>query len=390
MSNNDKSYKRSLIRNEDSYSDSDDDNNIDSDSDNEENELQLDEDGNIREGFIFKKIRRDAKKRANSMKNGITKGFKKILRPVTKQLNNPKKLFKPVLKPMEGFFKSLGKELNKGFDFLKDLFEEFGKILEDLGKMILEGLKKGFEGLMKIGKKAIDGMLEGFKKMGEFFKMVGKVVSDGFMKAINSIGDFFESLGQLFTDIINDAINSICKFFNNVGKTLEDGFNSAIDSMEKGFYDSLKWLQRLFKKLEEIGKFFRKLLHYIRCGIKMIVNFPKCIFIYLIDAIVNAFMIIIWLIAFMFQFESQWLKFKKNNIDKYIKWPNNISNTCFRCKNKSEEKEESAIDDILTHFMKTIGNMGWLNFGMFMVTILVMLYSAYFFHYYLKENEMKV
>ena len=363
MSNNNKSFKKSLLKNEN--------------SDNEDSELQVDEDGNLREGFLFKKIKNDAKKNVNSLKNGITGGFKDIIDPITSQLNNPKKFFEPVTKPMEGFFDDLGKELNKGFDVMQDLFEEFGKILEDLGKMILEGLKKGFEGLMKLGQKAIDGMLKGFKKMGEFFKMVGKVISDGFMDAINSIGDFFDSLGQLFTDIINDAINSICKFFNNVGKTLEDGFNSAIDSMEKGFYDSLKWLQRLFKKLEEIGKFFRKILYYIRCGVKMIINFPKCIFIYFIDAIVNTIMLIIWTIAFMFQFESQWLKFKKNNVDKYMKWPNNISNTCFRCKNKSEEKEESTFDDIITHFMKTLGNMGWLNFGMFMLTILVMLYSAY-------------
>jgi phage-related protein len=378
MSNNGYSYTKHLNKNDeyDDYDEYDDD-----------NEFEYDENGNVREGFIFKKIKKGIQKTNNSIKDGMLKGVSKIIDPVKKTLGDPKKLFGPLIKPLEDTANNIFKDMTKGFDFLEDLFEDMIKIFEDLGKMILDGLKKGFAALTEWAESIFDEMMKGFKEIGEFFKTLFKAIKDGIKEVLDEINGFFQSLIDTLVNSFNSLINEVCKFFNNIGDTVTDGFNKAIGSMEKGFYDVLKWFKILFKKLEEIGKFFRKLLYYIRCGIKMIINFPKCVFIYVIDAIINLFMVVIWLISYMFQFEKQWLKFKKNSLDKYIKWPNNLTNTCFRCKNKKEEKEESAYDDIISHFMNTFQNMSWLSFGMFLFSILVMLYAVYIAHYYIGKNE---
>mgnify|MGYP001298973977 CR=1 FL=1 len=103
--------------------------------------------------------------------------------------------------------------------------------------------------------------------------------------------------------------------------------------------------------------------NYIMCAIKMITNFPKCIFYYLVDCIMNIlylpFSLLFWAFSLQSLEKQFWRTIKQ--VDSTIKsftgynvieWSNDTKNKCYRCKNKNDKPGKNWLDKYLEELEK--------------------------------------
>ena len=149
----------------------------------------------------------------------------------------------------------------------------------------------------------------------------------------------------------------------------------------------LKVLKPLTKSLQKIMKFFKMIFMYIKCFIKLIMNIPKCFIFYFIDIIKYTLLYLPLLILMgMLGLAKEWIPIQKT-LDKFIGWPNDTLNTCYRCKNK---KGLSFFDKI-KNMMKKQNMQGdrdsVFNFFTFLIVCLIGGILMYFFWFkFLKKK----
>lgn len=312
-------------------------------------------------GAILKPIEKELKYVTDEILEPIEKEFKKLeeipefFEDVEKEINNIPKHFNKfpdkVLGPMEDGFNFVGEEFDKlperidgvvdqVVDPVTGAFEDAGDFFVDLGDDIFGTLEDLWEDIE-----------EGFQEVEKFFVDMGE-----------QIREFFEMLG----DYIVDAANM-------VGGAVEDGFWSVIEIIENAF-----------KELVRIEEIFNQIMDYIRCSIKLLINFPKCLFVYFLDALGQVFLLCIWLLFLIVGWDEWWSDYKEENIDPHFGWPNTIQNDCFRCKNKEDDETtnpppSAGILNMISNGLKSLKRN---SFIIFMCIAMISLSIMYAFHYY--------
>ena len=109
---------------------------------------------------------------------------------------------------------------------------------------------------------------------------------------------------------------------------------------------------------KKIGKMFLKILKpiinpimtmfmYMKCVLKLTVNFPKCFIFYWLDIIkYTLFYLPILILMGMVGLAKEWIPIQKT-LDKYIGWSNDTQNSCYRCKNKKGKSFFDKIKDMM-------------------------------------------
>lgn len=118
----------------------------------------------------------------------------------------------------------------------------------------------------------------------------------------------------------------------------------------------------------------------------MIINFPKCLFIYILDSLGNTILFIIWVLFAIIGWDSWWLSQKEKNLDPYIGWPNDILNDCYRCKNEDPPIESNDTWDPFKTIKDGLNSLTRNSFFIFMVIIALILCAYFIIYYYLLKK----
>lgn len=177
--------------------------------------------------------------------------------------------------------------------------------------------------------------------IGNFFKQIGD--------ALKKIPQGFKEIGNKFVEITNllkDAFKKVFGVFKKLGGAFEKigkGFKDSIEGVPKGLEYGFKDLDVFFKY---IGEF---LLGYIMCSIRMIENFHKCVFFYMMDMVgqflylpFRLALFLIWCIGFSSVYETEKMIWDIiSDIDKivfgitgyhFMHWPKSIRDLCYNCR----------------------------------------------------------
>lgn len=93
---------------------------------------------------------------------------------------------------------------------------------------------------------------------------------------------------------------------------------------------------------------FKSIFLYIKCVIKLLVNFHKCVWYYILDAIKYLIQsVVLFFVVTIAGLSQQNVKKAVKNTNKFfnsMKYSNGVMNDCYRCKPKGDKKSPSILD----------------------------------------------
>ena len=224
-----------------------------------------------------------------------------------------------------------------------------------------------------------------FKKIGKDFNKLGKDIKDGPKKFFDMVKREFERAGQkiknAFVAIGNVIISAVLGAFKKVSDFFKDIIDKIVRFAKNAFKSVLNFLNMIrdfiTSLVQQVIDFFEMVIFYINCTIKMIKNFWQCAIFYLGD-ILRYIFIHIPIIVFCHVLSTVTFGCLSRNectklidtVEKYLKWPNDIQNKCYRCKNQKGDKFEwEKFTDAFKgkNFVKEAG----FNFYFFTIVVLV-------------------
>ena len=131
---------------------------------------------------------------------------------------------------------------------------------------------------------------------------------------------------------------------------------------------------------------------FVKCTIKMIVNFPQCFIYYLLEIIGNILYLPIMLIVWAFGMReieiSMWKMVRDfdnlvNSVAGFylFRYSNSILNKCYRCKKrKPKSTDTSWLDKMVEDYNK---DMTKISFFSVMVFVILLTIVTYYLYYYL-------
>ena len=152
----------------------------------------------------------------------------------------------------------------------------------------------------------------------------------------------------------------------------------------KKLFDAIK--KPILNILRKIVYGFKLIFFYIKCTLKMTKNFYKCAIFYLLDIVKYLIIYVpILIILTVVGMISEWSKIRPI-LDKYLQWPNNIMNNCFRCKKKAA-KDFEIMNQLKQAFGPEETGEPRFNFHMFLnIFIIVFGFSYTIWHMYFREK----
>ena len=168
------------------------------------------------------------------------------------------------------------------------------------------------------------------------------------------------------------SIKKIGKSMKNLPKTITKGVEKVV--------------KPIMKTLKGFQKFFKLVFYYIKCAIKLLTNFYKCIIFYILDVLKYFFIYLpIFIVMNMIGLKKEWNNVQKQ-LDKLIGWPNGVQNDCYRCTNKKGEKFDwRKIFDMFTKKQEEAESK--FNFLFFMLVCGVAAAIVYtFWHIWIRKN----
>ena len=136
---------------------------------------------------------------------------------------------------------------------------------------------------------------------------------------------------------------------------------------------------------------------FVKCTIKMIVNFPQCFIYYLLEIIGNVLYLPIMLIVWAFGMReieiSMWKMVRDfdnlvNSVAGFylFKYSNSILNKCYRCKNKKAKSTDTSwLDKMVEDYNKDMTKM---SFFSVMVVVILFTVVMYYLYYYLNIRRI--
>lgn len=323
---------------------------------------------------------------------------------------SPSQIERDILRGLEAPFKELEKtiidpafrEIRKLEDIPEGLdkaFDELGKLpkhLEQAGDTIVGPFEDGLDEIDDFFKE-IPGYLDDLGNniidpvLG-FFDGIVEDILDSFNFIIDAIDDLFDDIANMFEEFggwVEDLADDIKDFFVELGEGIVDIASDAGEFFTDMFEDVINVFTGIWEKLVSLKNFFETVWYYIRCTIKMVANFPKCMFIYVIDCLKEIVCFMIWTIFMILEFlgledaTGYWQSVRKKYFDKHLKWSNDLMNDCFRCSNEEEKEEEEDSENIIDRLLDSIQNsfasLTRGSFFIFMLSITVILVAYYWY-----------
>jgi len=144
-----------------------------------------------------------------------------------------------------------------------------------------------------------------------------------------------------------------------------------------------KTLEPMTKILFHIKTVINHIKTVIKCIIKLTVNIPKCFIFYFLDIIKYTFLYLpILILMGILGLAKEWIPIQET-LDKYLGWPNSTQNSCYRCKNKKENKN-SFFEDIINRMMKKNDGKGDSSFTFFSFLIVFLFVGAFGYNFWFK------
>ena len=132
-----------------------------------------------------------------------------------------------------------------------------------------------------------------------------------------------------------------------------------------------------------IFKNTRDILDILKCFPKIMKNFILCIFFYLMDCIKYFIVAIVALMTYILlrkgSFDNHLNKMLAQ-VEKYVGWPNDIKNMCYRCKNR-KGKDGGLVESLKNIFNFKTKQKGDspINFFLFTLVLCILYLFGYFF-----------
>lgn len=152
-------------------------------------------------------------------------------------------------------------------------------------------------------------------------------------------------------------------------------------------------IKKAFNKiLKPIVAPIKAINDFVKCTIKMIVNFPQCFIYYLLEIIGNILYLPIMLIVWAFGMReieiSMWKMVRDfdnlvNSVAGFylFRYSNSILNKCYRCKKrKPKSTDTSWLDKMVEDYNK---DMTKISFFSVMVFVILLTIVTYYLYYYL-------
>ena len=130
---------------------------------------------------------------------------------------------------------------------------------------------------------------------------------------------------------------------------------------------------------------------FVKCTIKMIVNFPQCFIYYWLEIIGNVLYLPIMLIVWAFGMReieiSMWKMVRDfdnlvNSVAGFylFKYSNSILNKCYRCKNKKAKSTDTSwLDKMVEDYNKDMTKMSFFSVMVFVILLTVVTYYLYYY-----------
>lgn len=130
---------------------------------------------------------------------------------------------------------------------------------------------------------------------------------------------------------------------------------------------------------------------FVKCTIKMIMNFPRCFIYYLLEIIGNILylpiMFIVWAFSareieiYMWKMVYDFDNLVNSVAGFYLfRYSNSILNKCYRCKNrKAKPTDTSWLDKMVEDYNKDITKMSFFSVMVFVVLFTTIMYYMYFY-----------
>lgn len=155
----------------------------------------------------------------------------------------------------------------------------------------------------------------------------------------------------------------------------------------KKLFDTIK--RPILATIKKVVSGFLLIFFYIKCTLKMTKNFYKCAIFYILDIVkyLIIYVPILILLTVVGQIK-EWAKVKPL-LDKYLQWPNDTMNDCYRCKNKKAKGI-----DIAKQFQKIFGRdeatgESSFNFLLFLqIGLIVFGFGYTIWHMFVRENPL--
>lgn len=152
-------------------------------------------------------------------------------------------------------------------------------------------------------------------------------------------------------------------------------------SIKKAFNKILKPIVAPIKAIDD----------FVKCTIKMIVNFPQCFIYYLLEIIGNILYLPIMLIVWAFGMSeieiSMWKMVRDfdnlvNSVAGFhlFKYSNSILNKCYRCKKrKPKTTDTSWLDKMVEDYNKDMTKMSFFSVMVFVILLTIVTYYLYYY-----------
>jgi len=145
--------------------------------------------------------------------------------------------------------------------------------------------------------------------------------------------------------------------------------------------------KRMLKKLTQP---IVAIYNNIMCGVKLLINAPKCMIYYILDMIGYVLYLPLMIFFWMFGLRSIERQLFKgiNQVDSAIygvadfhvfKYPNSIMNKCYRCKDKKEKKGENWLDKYLAETEDPDRKVTFFEVMLFIIITSFLFYCGYYY-----------
>lgn len=134
-----------------------------------------------------------------------------------------------------------------------------------------------------------------------------------------------------------------------IGGKIKRAISGPMNKIKDGILKPIKVVLGLIMKgIKMFKTFVQSIFLYIKCVIKLLVNFHKCVWYYILDAIKYLIQsVILFFVVTIAGLSQQNVKKAVKNTNKFfsrMKYSNGVMNDCYRCKPKGDKKSPSILD----------------------------------------------
>ena len=145
--------------------------------------------------------------------------------------------------------------------------------------------------------------------------------------------------------------------------------------MAKGLFGMIK---DFGKKIAKVFEGVTKTIQYIECSIRIIGNFQKCIFFYLLDVLKYVILFVpLIIVSFLTGFDLKTLKEVFAKIDSLLAWSATIQYDCYSCKKKNKKDDMSFWQKLANEFAGNQKSLSQHLFFFFFSTLIVVIFILF-------------